>query len=496
MSLWNGLNVWVTKGDSFMFNLAKDIGNNLLYGISGQSLVVFGATNGTILANKSWTDFIPTDSPVLYQNGVILSGVTSINGGSQSTIISLTYNHLSGEISVLWTQNLTSGQNIKAVSVLNQTRVYTLVSAPNLNSSIAALDLANGSVYWELSIPNKASTIRIRPNGEILVSNKTSTMALHEFGNKFWYGHYWDYVAIAIEGNTVYGFDSRWQGIVTTSTFSHSTWITDCMTLGGISVGKNISYATCNGRFDTKPYLLAFTKDKLIWKFKMNDMGMHTPIPAGDTLFITSQTNLYRFGCCAGNGICSPGGCQCDTNYYSSNCSRYCNPNTCQAEMGGHGMCSGYGYCVCQSGFYGYNCTVPCNSINCQNGGYCADDGQCFCRQYYGGTNCSVYCESGGNINNDTCQCKTDYYGNGCQTFCQCDHGKCDSEGTCVCETSDSILGTGRYYGKKCTDQRTPVGVILIVFAVIAVVVMGVAGGIYIWKKKKQPDYWELSQDM
>lgn len=182
------------------------------------------------------------------------------------------------------------------------------------------------------------------------------------------------------------------------------------------------------------------------------------------------------------NGQCVlPFTCECDTNFYGSNCDIFCESNT---NCSGNGDCTQSGTCGCLSGwgeddcskpicdpdcnsgdcvapdscdcsntgYTGDNCEIPVcsfiyngNETDCQNGGNCTAPNVCSCDEKYSGRLCAVplcfpecvrgFCSAPG-----ICTCDENYYGINCDTFCEVNttcsgNGKCNTRtGFCECD--------------------------------------------------------------
>lgn len=167
---------------------------------------------------------------------------------------------------------------------------------------------------------------------------------------------------------------------------------------------------------------------------------------------------------CSGHGNCSPssGTCNCQGNYYTSDCSVYCHKvHTCN----NNGQCdSSTGQCVCSSGYYGPSCSITCDPVqDCSNHGACNPQGQCACNQNYYSEDCSVFCDASTTCSNHgqcatstgECQCDSHYYSQDCSVYCDAStscngHGQCaSSTGLCQCDEN--------YYSSDCSLFCDPV---------------------------------------
>ena len=166
---------------------------------------------------------------------------------------------------------------------------------------------------------------------------------------------------------------------------------------------------------------------------------------------------------------------QCESNYYGSNCTKYCIP---QDDNNGHYTCDNKtGEIVCRDGwqnpdsncvegeamihalmmmfqstYFLFFCLVACSVFCSKDGGTCDDHGDCVCNDGWSGDNCSTpicaedcsgtggYCNSPGE-----CTCYPTWTGDNCDTKlcdkCSNETGHCHN-GTCICNIG--------YTGSSC----------------------------------------------
>ncbi|XP_052803725.1 uncharacterized protein LOC128233895 isoform X2 [Mya arenaria] len=183
----------------------------------------------------------------------------------------------------------------------------------------------------------------------------------------------------------------------------------------------------------------------------------------GSTCEKTCSQGYYGYNCtavcgCKNGGICNStsGDCTCAAGFTGSDCSSTCPPGRygvgcakmCLSSCGG--TCNFVsGQCACRSG---QKCTCPANTAGSMTGcttpcacvnGRCQDDGTCVCEPGWAGNKCDTPCPSG-------------TYGVHCSGKCTCIHGRCDAiTGQCTCNTG--IIGnncdqacTNSTFGQDC----------------------------------------------
>ena len=128
---------------------------------------------------------------------------------------------------------------------------------------------------------------------------------------------------------------------------------------------------------------------------------------------------MYNLAACSTHGICSNNTCSCETNYFTNDCSVYCNVQQCKTKSHNNGECSSDGVCGCFEDYYPVNnCSVFCNNTECSmelsGHGQCSVEGECSCNMYYYEDDCSLFCKNG-EYNNDTCHCYSNYFGKSCE---------------------------------------------------------------------------------
>jgi len=92
----------------------------------------------------------------------------------------------------------------------------------------------------------------------------------------------------------------------------------------------------------------------------------------GSHMLFSSNCNL--------NGFCNltEEVCNCKTDYYSSDCSVFCQPQTTCPE--GNFVCNNSGGCICEEDYYTSNCSVFCQpQTTCHDHGECSLIGDCIC---------------------------------------------------------------------------------------------------------------------
>lgn len=127
----------------------------------------------------------------------------------------------------------------------------------------------------------------------------------------------------------------------------------------------------------------------IVFIFSLYSMLWWCWIVEGETITPNNSFNYYQISpaCCSGHGICTPNNiCICDKNYYTANCSLFCNVTQCTAQP--RRMCSDQG-CVCIANYYGDECDVYCcdntrcatkkSNETCSGNGFCRANGQCSC---------------------------------------------------------------------------------------------------------------------
>jgi len=178
---------------------------------------------------------------------------------------------------------------------------------------------------------------------------------------------------------------------------------------------------------------------------------------------------IYQFSECNDEGVCiAPGsGCDCNENYYTSDCLVFCNVSECGQKTHGNGGCSNdTGICECFENYYNSDCSVFCDNDVCSQEGHAS-------------------CNSQG-----TCSCDSQYYGSTCNTFCDpektCNsNGICKEDGSCDCMTT--------YAGSTCSSRSTSVIVGAVFGALIGVVLIG--GLFYCWRRSKRRQYEEIDKN-
>ena len=123
--------------------------------------------------------------------------------------------------------------------------------------------------------------------------------------------------------------------------------------------------------------ILIFVSE-VLWKIPVLDSSSSVPeIPVivGDSsIVVRVGPNLHRLTSCSDRGLCDGDICACGPDYFSSNCSLYCNTEQCKTSSHGNGACTSTGYCECFDNYFPVNnCTVFCNVTECEgDGGVCS----------------------------------------------------------------------------------------------------------------------------
>jgi hypothetical protein len=168
---------------------------------------------------------------------------------------------------------------------------------------------------------------------------------------------------------------------------------------------------------------------------------------------------------CSGHGTCSNGVCNCDSGYYTQDCSTLgCPTPTCS----GNGRCKFEvipPYCECGTGYWGDNCDYQCPggaSSPCSNRGKCELNGTCTCLSPFYGSACQYQpcarsCGPHGRCNTATgkCICDYGYYGPGPNNDCELEcpgggNNPCSGNGTCV----NGICNCFSPYKGAACDQK------------------------------------------
>ena len=124
-----------------------------------------------------------------------------------------------------------------------------------------------------------------------------------------------------------------------------------------------------------------FSTGKLLWKFNHEDTSLlpAMPTPSGELLWIGNHF-ILKISSCSGNGNSINNTiCECEVNYYTSNCSVYCHPSNCT-----NGYCNNNtGLCECNEGYSNApDCQLipTCNDEDtCSSNGKCNKQGKCDC---------------------------------------------------------------------------------------------------------------------
>lgn len=173
-----------------------------------------------------------------------------------------------------------------------------------------------------------------------------------------------------------------------------------------------------------------------------------TPIQTSNGIAAFVRGTLFHIGCCSGRGACVPhhrGMCACDENYFTQNCSVFCNTTLCN---GTHKHCQEDGVCKCDINYYPPStCSTFCNATQCalntSGNGECSAEG-CNCLPTFYGDKCLLQCVNGfpSNFSSSgepsSCTCQANFYGDSCAIYCDAHttcsgRGTCDARGTCDC---------------------------------------------------------------
>ena len=185
-----------------------------------------------------------------------------------------------------------------------------------------------------------------------------------------------------------------------------------------ISVDGSVVYVTT---LTPSIYGLDLATGETLWVVILTDnvLDFAPTVPVGDgSVLVLGDSTMLRFVACSSNGICSNNTCKCDVNYYTDDCSVYCNQAQCVTESHNNGGCSAEGVCGCYDNYFPVrNCSVFCNNTECKtdlnNHGRCSDEGECACDKDWYEDDCTFFCQNGV-YDNDTCHCYENYHGDAC----------------------------------------------------------------------------------
>jgi hypothetical protein len=177
---------------------------------------------------------------------------------------------------------------------------------------------------------------------------------------------------------------------------------------------------------------------------------------------------------CSHSGTCVDGVCQCNEGHFKEDCSVV---DIC-VEKCQHGSCTGSNNsypCTCESNAWGgFFCDEP--QVYCPNecsGHGACESGTCVCHQGYSGEDCST-------------EQFPPVVGRGCQTDTDCGtHGVCNRQngaGTCVCAEGWSGIDCDVDEQFRESIETTKISPILIALVVAGCLLLGMIGGVSIWK--------------
>ncbi|CAF3722031.1 unnamed protein product [Rotaria socialis] len=139
----------------------------------------------------------------------------------------------------------------------------------------------------------------------------------------------------------------------------------------------------------------------------------------------------------------------CSTNFYGSQCSRFCSP------LSSHSRCDPHtGDIICQQGWTGMDCNKAICRQDCQHGHCLNQPGQCLCHHGWTGSHCEtpikplmkiinekLQCQNNGKYIESKCECPSDFQGLLCDERI-CVNGGLSSSDKCICPPG--------YQGKQC----------------------------------------------
>jgi len=498
------------NSDFFFSNPALNEEESVLYSfLNGSRIGAFSAHNGSLIAvsenvPQKWS-FISIPKLVLAPNGNILLNYHSLD--KEGILASLDSN-----LEVMWNISFGGAINNPVISPSGE------IACSNYPATeqILFIDPTDGHVKSTVDVPGQFYGATYRNDDVLLVNVNCSTVLISNgtVVDKI------DAVVLAVtEDNVMITSVEHPCGFVPPSRSSVQVrhpngtqiWevtLKDVLSITALSADSNsvVYVSTENTAGQAIVHALNFTDGTELWKMSLNDdkatLGVGAAVPTPDSsILVLVGPNIHRITSCSGHGTChSSDVCVCEENYFTANCSVFCDVAECIANSSGHGRCSNEGVCLCDPDYYPTNnCSVFCNSTACSeehsHHATCSSEGICMCEEHYYGDTCSVYCLHGNGSSNSTeCVCDEHYYGHTCEDYCDdektCNsHGKCNKEGKCECESGYSGAACVAEGGGLTTTE------IIVIAAVAGAVILLIAGVvIYRCVRRKRIGYEQLKE--